>query len=119
MFIENDHPVYGGVPRIRELWPHVDYNHWGLAVQTAKRFDTPVIHVQSTGSLKAYAMFPSNGRNAPTFRAELTEQIAEYFEKRVVPHRARIHRSASSPGDRRVIWGAPRGGAAAAPRHWS
>ena len=29
---------------------HVDYNHWGLAVETATRFGVPVIHMQSTGA---------------------------------------------------------------------
>ncbi len=73
---------------------HVDYNHWGLAVETARRFGVPVIHTQSTGSLKAYAMFPEKARGAPTFRAELTQQIGEYFEKYVVANRDMIRRSA-------------------------
>ncbi|HEY1489166.1 MAG TPA: hypothetical protein VGF84_23875 [Micromonosporaceae bacterium] len=73
---------------------HVDYNQWGLAVESAMRFGVPVIHVQSTGTLKAYALFPSARRGAPTFRAELTHQIGEFFDKHVYGNRAQIHRSA-------------------------
>jgi hypothetical protein len=93
-FAEIYEALFSGLNMAALITSHVDYNHWGLAVQTAKRFATPVVHVQSTGSLKAYAMFPENGRHKPTFRAELTEQIGDYFEKHVVPHRARIRRSA-------------------------
>lgn len=73
---------------------HVDYNQWGLAVSSAMRFGVPVIHVQSTGTLKAYAMFPDNRRGAPTFRAELTHQIGEFFDKHVYGNRDQIRRSA-------------------------
>jgi len=73
---------------------HVDYNQWGLAVESAMRFGVPVIHVQSTGTLKAYALFPDARRGAPTFRAELTHQIGEFFDKYVYGNRAQIHRSA-------------------------
>jgi hypothetical protein len=73
---------------------HVDYNQWGLAVESAMRFNVPVIHVQSTGTLKAYGFFPSNRRGAPTFRAELTHQIGEFFDKHVYGNREQIRRSA-------------------------
>ncbi|MGA8112723.1 MAG: hypothetical protein WCA46_03560 [Actinocatenispora sp.] len=73
---------------------HVDYNHWGLAVESARRFNTPVVHVQTTGTLKAYTLFPEQAAGAPTFRAALTNQIGEFFEKRLWPQRTRIRRSA-------------------------
>jgi hypothetical protein len=73
---------------------HVDYNQWGLGVEAAIRHGVPVIHVQSTGTLKAYALFPSQRRGAPTFRAELTHQIGEFFDKHVYGNRAQIRRSA-------------------------
>lgn len=73
---------------------HVDYNHWGLAVSSARRFQVPVLHVQTTGSLKSYALFPEQAEGAGTFRAALTNQIGEYFEKRLWPARDRIRRSA-------------------------
>ncbi len=73
---------------------HVDYNHWGLAVESARRRQMPVVHVQTTGSLKAYTLFPEQAEGAPTFRAALTNQIGEFFEKRVWPQRDRIRRSA-------------------------
>jgi hypothetical protein len=60
---------------------HVDYNHWGLAVESAQRFGIPVVHVQCTGTLKAYTSFPENRRGGLTFRGELTKQIGEYFDK--------------------------------------
>ena len=37
---------------------HVDYNNFGLAVEAAIRHDVPVLFPQSTGGLKAYALFP-------------------------------------------------------------
>jgi hypothetical protein len=73
---------------------HVDYNQWGLAVESAMRFGVPVVHVQSTGTLKAYTLFPSARRGAPTFRAELTHSIGEFFDKHVYGNRAQIRRSA-------------------------
>jgi hypothetical protein len=59
-FAEIYEALFSGLNMAALITSHVDYNHWGLAVQTAKRFATPVVHVQSTGSLKAYAMFPEN-----------------------------------------------------------
>ncbi|HKD97993.1 MAG TPA: hypothetical protein VKB69_10370 [Micromonosporaceae bacterium] len=73
---------------------HVDYNQWGLGVEAAMRFGIPVIHVQSTGTLKAYALFPSQRRGAATFRAELTHQIGDFFDKHVYGNREQIRRSA-------------------------
>ncbi|MQA02890.1 MAG: hypothetical protein GEV07_09265 [Streptosporangiales bacterium] len=73
---------------------HVDYNHWGLAVESATRFAVPVVHVQSTGSLKAYTLFPEHATGTRTFRGELTVQIGEYFEKYLWANREKIRRSA-------------------------
>ncbi|HEX6470989.1 MAG TPA: hypothetical protein VF069_17955 [Streptosporangiaceae bacterium] len=73
----------------RELAPialvtsHVDYDQWGLAVEAAVRARVPVLHVQSTGSLKAYAHFPENAAGEMSYRAELTRQIGAYFDDHV------------------------------------
>lgn len=73
---------------------HVDYNQWGLAVESAMRLDTPVVHTQATGSLKAYALFPDRKAGLPTFRSELTRQIGSYFNDHIWPNRAVLRRSA-------------------------
>jgi hypothetical protein len=86
--------LVSGLRPVALVSSHVDYDHWGLAVESAQRLDVPVIHVQSTGGLKAYALFPDQRRGAETFRAELTVQIAEYFEKHVWPKRDLLRRSA-------------------------
>ncbi|HWG98130.1 MAG TPA: hypothetical protein VNV66_02155 [Pilimelia sp.] len=70
---------------------HVDYDQWGLAVESARRAGVPVIHTQQTGCLKAYALFPETDTGAGTFRAELTGQIGAYFDQRVWPRRAELH----------------------------
>lgn len=86
--------LFTGLDPIALVTSHVDYNHWGLAVETAARFNVPTVHVQSTGTFKAYALFPETRRGAPTFRAELTHQIAEFFEKYVWLNRDRLRSSA-------------------------
>jgi len=86
--------LVSGLRPVALVSSHVDYDHWGLAVESAQRLDVPVIHVQSTGGLKAYALFPDRRRGAETFRAELTVQVAEYFEKHVWPKRDLLRRSA-------------------------
>lgn len=73
---------------------HVDYDQWGLAVESAMRRETPVVHVQSTGSLKAYALFPENRGGHRTFREELTVQLGELFERDIWPNREVIRSSA-------------------------
>jgi hypothetical protein len=73
---------------------HVDYNHWGLAVEAAQRFGVPTVHVQSTGNFKAYTLFPEVRTGAPTFRAELTKQIGEFFEQHIWGHRHLLRPSA-------------------------
>ncbi|MFD1931110.1 hypothetical protein ACFSKW_06415 [Nonomuraea mangrovi] len=73
---------------------HVDYDQWGLAVETAMRMDIPVVHAQSTGSLKAYTLFPEARQGTGTFREELTREVARYFDEHVWPHRDAIRPSA-------------------------
>lgn len=72
---------------------HVDYGPWGTGVNTAMLHEVPVVHTQSTGSLKAYAWFPENATQG-TFRAQMTEQIAGFFEQKLWPHRELLRRSA-------------------------
>jgi hypothetical protein len=86
--------LFAGLDPVALVTSHVDYNLWGLAVESATRFNVPTVHVQSTGTLKAYAVFPETRRGAPTFRAELTHQIAEFFEEYVWPNRDRLRSSA-------------------------
>lgn len=69
---------------------HVDYNNFGLAVEAALRNDVPVLFPQSTGGLKAYALYPEKRDPARPIRAELTEQIGEFFEKHVWANRRAI-----------------------------
>ncbi|MEU4571649.1 hypothetical protein ACBI99_41695 [Nonomuraea sp. ATR24] len=78
---------------------HVDYDQWGLAVETAMRRDVPVVHAQSTGSLKAYALFPGEARGPGGFREELTRRIAAYFDEHVWANRELIR-----PGAELVAW---------------
>ncbi|WP_206685804.1 hypothetical protein [Kribbella qitaiheensis] len=110
--------LFAGLDPVALVTSHVDYNLWGLAVESAARFNVPTIHVQSTGSLKAYAVFPETRRGAPTFRAELTHQIAEYFERYVWPNRDRLRASAELTAWRlKGNWGKPswwRGGSISA-----
>lgn len=73
---------------------HVDYNHWGLAVESAQRFDVPVAFIQSTGTFKAYCLFPETRRGGRTFRAELTTQIGELFAREIWPRREQLRATA-------------------------
>lgn len=92
---------------------HVDYDQWGLGVLAALRARVPVIHVQSTGGLKAYAVHPDSldrrrwhmpgqargapvalhAAHGPTFRSVLTLEIAELFRAQVWPQRELLNRS--------------------------
>ncbi|MEG3636932.1 hypothetical protein [Micromonospora palythoicola] len=96
---------------------HVDYDHWGLAVDSARRAGVPVVHTQQTGCLKAYALFPENDTGEHTFRGELTNQIGAFFEQRVWSRRNEVRRSAELVAWRsKVNLGRPswwRGGASA------
>lgn len=81
---------------------HVDYDQWAPAVTAMLRRRRPVIHVQSTGGLKAYAVWPqdvdehrrsqtgtipeaisSHAALGPTFRSVLTPLIGQVFDKLV------------------------------------
>ena len=73
---------------------HVDYNHWGLAVESAQRFDVPVAFVQSTGTFKAYCLFPEPPQGEGTFRAQLTTQIGEVFRREIWPRREQLRPAA-------------------------
>lgn len=72
---------------------HVDYNHWGLAVESAMRWEVPVVHVQTTGGLKAYLLGPEH-RTQGTFREHLTREIARFFEDHLWANRGLLRRSA-------------------------
>lgn len=75
---------------------HVDYNQWGLAVESAQRFDVPIAFVQSTGTFKAYCLFPETRGtdHTRTFRAELTTQIGEVFRREIWPRREQLRPAA-------------------------
>ncbi|WP_336212332.1 hypothetical protein [Nonomuraea sp. LPB2021202275-12-8] len=75
----------------------VDYDQWGLAVETAVRRQVPVVHVRGTGSLRAQALFPGQGTGA--FREELTGRLARFFDESVWPHRDLVQ-----PGAELVAW---------------
>src|SRR5699024_9994209 len=64
---------------------HVDYDQWGLAVESARRARVPIIHTQQTGCLKAYGLYPETDTGTGTFREELTRQIGDVFETQVWP----------------------------------
>nr|BFE76985.1 hypothetical protein GCM10020092_102860 [Actinoplanes digitatis] len=69
---------------------HVDYDQWGLAVESARRARVPIIHTQQTGCLKAYGLFPEADTGTGTFREELTRQIGDVFETQVWPRREEL-----------------------------
>lgn len=73
---------------------HIDYNHWGLAVESAMRADVPVIHVQTTGGLKAYMLNPERRIKGDTFRMHLTREISTFFEDNLWANRDLLRRSA-------------------------
>jgi len=73
---------------------HVDYNNFGLAVEAALRNDVPVLFPQSTGGLKAYALFPEKQIEGAPVRAGLTVQTGEFFERYIWANRDLLKRSA-------------------------
>lgn len=75
---------------------HIDYHQWGYAVDSAMREKVAVFHVQSTGSFKAYALFPEKTDLAMTARMNWTLQIADFFEKYVWSARDVLHRAAET-----------------------
>ena len=78
---------------------HVDYDQWGLAVESARRAGIPIIHTQQTGCLKAYGLYPETDTHTGTFREELTRQIGEVFETQVWPRQEELR-----PGAELVAW---------------
>ena len=86
--------LFTQLPTAAFVTSHIDYAQWGLAVEAGMRLDVPVIHVQSTGSLKAYALFPDMIEGDGTYRMQMTRLIAEYFEECVWKHRKELRRSA-------------------------
>lgn len=66
---------------------HVDYNNFGLAVEAALRHDVPVLFPQSTGGLKAYALYPEKQDPKRPIRATLTEEIGAFFEEHLWANR--------------------------------
>ena len=73
---------------------HVDYDQWGLAVESARRRGVPVIHTQQTGCMKAYGLFPETDTGTGTFREELTRLIGATFETGVWPRREELRATA-------------------------
>ena len=73
---------------------HVDYNNFGLAVEAAVRHDVPVLFPQSTGGLKAHAIFPEKQLPGLPVRAGLTAEIGRYFDEQIWAHREKLRRSA-------------------------
>lgn len=75
---------------------HIDYHQWGFAVDAAMREQVEVHHVQSTGSLKSYALFPEKTDLSITARMNWTLQIADFFEQYVWPARRVLRRAAET-----------------------
>lgn len=73
---------------------HVDYNNFGLAVESALRHDVPVLFPQSTGGLKMYALFPEKQIPGAPVRAGLTVEIGKFFEEQIWAKRDLLKRSA-------------------------
>jgi hypothetical protein len=73
---------------------HVDYDQWGLAVESARRAGVPIIHTQQTGCLKAYGLYPETDTGTGTFRTELTRQIGAAFDGQVWPRRDELRPAA-------------------------
>ncbi|WP_211370510.1 hypothetical protein [Nonomuraea turkmeniaca] len=86
--------LFADLPAAALVTSHVDYDQWGLAAEAAMRREIPVVHVQSTGCMKAYALFPERRKGLRTFREELTSLIAEHFHDDVWPHRSAIKANA-------------------------
>lgn len=87
--------MFSALDPVALITSHVDYNHWGLAVESAWRFGVPAIHVQSTGTFKAYTVFPETARGGDlTYRGELTKQIGEYFDQHVWSRRKELRHAA-------------------------
>ncbi len=72
---------------------HVDYNNFGLAVESALRHDVPVLFTQSTGGLKAYGLFPEKLPAGLPIRAGMTQQVGEFFEEHIWRNRHLLERA--------------------------
>ncbi|HEX2705548.1 MAG TPA: hypothetical protein VHM65_07295, partial [Candidatus Lustribacter sp.] len=70
---------------------HADYSQWGLGVDAAIRHQVPVVHVQATGDLKSYALFPEDVSGDGTFRTQLTRLIGQHFDTHLWPRRDLLH----------------------------
>ncbi|MGB9372658.1 MAG: hypothetical protein WCA82_00715, partial [Jiangellales bacterium] len=64
---------------------HVDYHQWGTGVQAAVAGRVPVVHVQATGGVKAFAWYPTD--NEKSVRRSTTVKTAQVFDNRVWPQR--------------------------------
>ncbi len=81
-------------PSVGFVTSHIDYHQWGFGVDAAMRAEVPVFHVQSTGSFKAYALFPEHTDLSLTARENWTLQIADYFERHIWSARDVLERAA-------------------------
>lgn len=73
---------------------HVDYGDWGLLVEQALRAGVPVTHVQSTGSVKAYTVYPEARADDRPMRTHVTRAITEQFDDVVLPRRETLRQGA-------------------------
>jgi len=79
--------LMGGNDVVAVVTSHVDYNNFAPAVEVAQRHGIPVLFPQSTGGLKAYALFPEHTGPGDPVRAGLTREIGDWFERHVWPDR--------------------------------
>jgi hypothetical protein len=86
--------LFTGADVIALVTSHVDYDQWGLAVESARRARVPIIHTQQTGCLKAYGLYPETDTGTGTFREELTRQIGAVFETQVWSQRDELRSAA-------------------------
>ena len=82
--------MFAGGNVVALVTSHVDYDQWGLAVESARRAGVPIIHTQQTGCLKAYGLYPETDTHTGTFREELTRQIGDVFETQVWPRHVEL-----------------------------
>ena len=82
--------MFAGGNVVSLVTSHVDYDQWGLAVESARRAGVPIIHTQQTGCLKAYGLYPETDTHTGTFREELTRQIGDVFETQVWPRHVEL-----------------------------
>ena len=81
-------------PCVGFVTSHIDYHQWGFGVDAAMREEVPVYHIQSTGSFKAYALFPEKTDLSLTARENWTLQIADFFNTHIWPQREVLSRAA-------------------------